>query len=315
MTSSDPIPSDSPKVYYNPPFTFLSRSKRQYLTSFYYEWMESGSKQFFTFKTTPNEQVYLLSIGGKHEMPIPMMEAYIEWLPYYFPHLTYLDIKYDFLEQIPISFQRFRFLQTLDIGGPKLKHIPEEIFPHLTYLETIYLSHAPISQLPNSLGDLTNLIKLEISHCRNLRYLPPSLGNLQNLQKITLQENSICTLPDTLVNCKHLRKVYVAQYDPVASIPLPIGHLITLATSGYNRPDLYAAAKSDRIVRTLFTQIQESGLSSLSEEDFRSLRVHALWTHRELLSDYASDARIVKVLACIDERNSVKIGNKEKLLL
>ena len=58
----------------------------------------------------------------------------------------------------------------------------------MTRLEELDLSDCNLETLPDTLGLLTQLQRLDVSDCMKLRELPSSLGNLANLRRVPCLE-------------------------------------------------------------------------------------------------------------------------------
>lgn len=67
----------------------------------------------------------------------------------------------------------------------------------LPHLEKLYLNGNRLGRLPESIGNLENLIELKISNNR-LIDLPESVGNLQKIQTLEIQDNRLRELPQSV---------------------------------------------------------------------------------------------------------------------
>ncbi|TMC24743.1 MAG: leucine-rich repeat domain-containing protein, partial [Chloroflexi bacterium] len=65
-----------------------------------------------------------------------------------------------------------------------------------------------LTSLPESLGQLTNLRRLDLTG-NQLTSLPEWLGNLVQLRRLYLDENQLTSLPESLGNLLHLEEVHV----------------------------------------------------------------------------------------------------------
>ena len=70
----------------------------------------------------------------------------------------------------------------------------------------LILNYKGVSYIPESIGMLTNLKKLDLRH-NNLTSLPASIGNLRNLGKLWLEANSLTSIPDSIGNLTNLREL------------------------------------------------------------------------------------------------------------
>ena len=65
-------------------------------------------------------------------------------------------------------------------------------------IHELHLSYNGLTSLPDSIGDLRNLQKLDLSGNNGLTSLPDSICNLRNLELLYLSENNLTSLPDSL---------------------------------------------------------------------------------------------------------------------
>src|SRR5258706_3608829 len=92
----------------------------------------------------------------------------------------------------------------LDLRSMALTELPESI-GQLTKLKKLDLSWGykdekqknQLATLPDSLGQLTQLTELNLSD-NQLTALPDSLGQLMQLQSLNLSDNQLTALPDSL---------------------------------------------------------------------------------------------------------------------
>jgi Leucine-rich repeat (LRR) protein len=69
------------------------------------------------------------------------------------------------------------------------------------------LGRSRIESLPESLGQLSNLEKLDLSGCGNLKGLPDSLGGLQHMRHLKLGYSGIESLPESLGQLSNLEEL------------------------------------------------------------------------------------------------------------
>lgn len=86
-------------------------------------------------------------------------------------------------------FKQFNRTSKLELVGLRIYIIPKEIIC-FTQLETLDLSHNPITRLVPQIGQLTQLKVLNLSNNR-IRRLIPEIGRLRNLQQLFLNNNQI----------------------------------------------------------------------------------------------------------------------------
>ncbi|BFG15407.1 hypothetical protein CerSpe_016810 [Prunus speciosa] len=121
----------------------------------------------------------------------------LKYLPTGLRSLTSLErmIIGKFWEELD-SFPAFELpsqIRELDITGwPKLKSLPQEIQHSTTCLEKLIIySFDSMEALPEWLGNLSSLIRLNISDCKNLMYLP-TIEVMQRLTKLETLRISRC---------------------------------------------------------------------------------------------------------------------------
>jgi Leucine-rich repeat (LRR) protein len=85
-----------------------------------------------------------------------------------------------------------------------------------------------IPSLPESLGDMSSLISLDLSAREGLKTLPASLGNLTALEKLSLSSIELATLPDSIAQLKHLNCFDLYKCMNLSKLPCSIGDLESL---------------------------------------------------------------------------------------
>jgi Leucine-rich repeat (LRR) protein len=83
------------------------------------------------------------------------------------------------------------------------------------------LSELELSTLPEALGQLTNLQKLNLSG-NQLTTLPESLGQLTNLQLLYLFDNQLTTLPESLEQLTNLQWLFLNN-NQLTALPESLG--------------------------------------------------------------------------------------------
>ena len=145
--------------------------------------------------------------------------------------LSVLDVSFSNLHNVPIDISQLQSLQLLRMDGCKeLEALPPTI-GQLTDLTILSLRLCTsLKLLPPNLGDLEELRYMHLSGC-GLASLPQSLGGLQNLQRLDL---SFCQqleqLPQALCFLSQLTCLSVAGCEQLMSFPDALGCLCSLMT-------------------------------------------------------------------------------------
>lgn len=113
----------------------------------------------------------------------------------------------------------------LDFRGMGLSELPESL-GQLTQLQSLNLSGNQLTVLPESLGHLTKLEKLNLSS-NQLTTLPMWLGQLTQLQLLELGYNDLVRLPDFIGELQLLHTLGI-EGEKLIEIPASLGHLSEL---------------------------------------------------------------------------------------
>ncbi len=105
-------------------------------------------------------------------------------------------------------------------GSALIEEAHEETVTSLT------LSGRELTELPESIGQLTQLFELELSYNR-LTELPEFVGQLTNLRYLHVTDNQLTTLPDSIVKLTGLWRLYLNN-NQLTLLPESIGQLIEL---------------------------------------------------------------------------------------
>lgn len=109
-------------------------------------------------------------------------------------NLNYLDLSFnDFLGSIPNWISRLSELQFLSFSNnnPLGGIIPESI-GQLSKLQVLKMSHTQLTgTIPESLGSLQNLQTLDLAHCMLNGTIPASLGQISGLRSLNLTGNNL----------------------------------------------------------------------------------------------------------------------------
>ncbi len=135
-------------------------------------------------------------------------------------------------ESLPRDKQKILALTELWLGFNRLTTLPASL-GNLTNLIYLDLRGNHLTTLPASLGNLTNLTALCLDG-NQLTALPASLGNLTNLTLLGLGVNQLTTLPASLGNLTNLTWLSLGC-NPLTTLPTFLGNLTNLESLSLSR--------------------------------------------------------------------------------
>jgi internalin A len=115
----------------------------------------------------------------------------------------------------------------LDLSGKWIQEVPESI-GQLTNLTYLNLSSNQLTALPESIGQLINLTYLNLSS-NQLTALPESIGQLINLTYLNLSSNQLTALPESIGQLINLTYLNLSS-NQLTALPESIGQLSNLAS-------------------------------------------------------------------------------------
>ena len=123
-----------------------------------------------------------------------------------FTELTKLSLRHDSLSRLPASIGCLTNLKFLDISFNSISALPSSIFADLLHLETLMIDSNSLTELP-SLKGLMDLHHLSVSN-NSLLYLPESITSCPKLMSIDVSSNKISELSNdfdwgNLANLQH----------------------------------------------------------------------------------------------------------------
>ncbi len=107
-------------------------------------------------------------------------------------------------------------------GFTSLTELPESI-GNLTNLVQLYIDDNELTTLPESIGNLSNLFYL-VANFNNLTALPDSIGNLSNLLFLDLGYNQISYIPESIGNLSNLQTLWIFD-NQLSTLPDSICNL------------------------------------------------------------------------------------------
>ncbi len=135
----------------------------------------------------------------------------------------------------------------------------------VTTVTTIYGFNKEITYLPNSIGKLSNLQKLNL-YGNKLKEIPNSIGNLTNLQFLSFRGNKLKEIPNSIGNLTNLQELDLCCNE-LTSLPNSIGNLTNLQELDLFRNKLKEIPNS---IGNL-TNLQSLSLGSNPNLDFDSV--------------------------------------------
>jgi len=199
-----------------------------------------ASTEGVALKATKFTELLEITVG-RHSYPldaVSISEIGLTEFPqnlHRFPNLTKLSLTNGTLTHIPASIENLgllsdlnlsgntittvannignlKFLQTLDLSHNELDHVPEGI-SGLSSLVSLILNSNLITEFPDWLSyDLPNLMLLSLSE-NYIDKLPESIGNLQDLKFLGLSGNPINYLPHSILQLYQLQEVHLDSTD------------------------------------------------------------------------------------------------------
>ena len=142
-----------------------------------------------------------------------------------FAQLTRIDLSYNKLSILPISFQSLPNVESFNMSHNELDVFPQGLCS-LKALKTLDLSYNQLSRIPSTIQSLSSLQSLSFSHNR-VESLPVEIGLLAMLTNLQLESNKLSTLAEEIGSCILLESLSVRK-NVLEELPSAVGHLIRL---------------------------------------------------------------------------------------
>ncbi|KAM1341186.1 hypothetical protein ACFX2F_005678 [Malus domestica] len=162
-------------------------------------------------------------------------------------HSSYIIGRYDGVKRFE-AFSEVKCMRTflpLRKGSAYnyLSHqVTSDLLPKLQYLRVLSFNGYRITELPNSIGDLTYLWYLDLSYTA-ISSLPKSISTLYNLQTLILECcYGLKSLPADMSNLINLRHLNNSDVSSLEGMPLKLGRLVNLQSL----PNFMVNAGSDQ---------------------------------------------------------------------
>ncbi|KAJ0641951.1 putative leucine-rich repeat domain superfamily [Helianthus annuus] len=121
-------------------------------------------------------------------------------------------------------------LEVLDIGGLNLKKFPDYIITghSSSSLLELNLEWNDIEDIPSSIGNLHNLVSLDLEGTTAIMELPEDLGQLECLENLNLIFTKVKHLPGSICMLKHLKALHLSRCVRLEKLPEDVGQLESL---------------------------------------------------------------------------------------
>jgi internalin A len=116
-------------------------------------------------------------------------------------------------------------LTSLSLFGKQIKELPEEI-GQLTNLDSLDLSYNQLTTLPETIGQLAKLTFLDLTF-NSLTILPESISQLVTLSELDLSSNNLTTLAESISQLTNLSELDLSS-NKLTTLPESISQLMNL---------------------------------------------------------------------------------------
>jgi Leucine-rich repeat (LRR) protein len=153
--------------------------------------------------TPPAKQLYLYRAGQNLEEFPQEWEGILK--------AQRLSLLRNKLKRLPGRFCAPELFSLL-LGGNPIVSLPASFLRSFQKLRVLDLSHGEFSYLPTELGDLKDLVSLDLSYCENLENLPDTVGKLHVLKHLNVFScMSLKYLPSEVVGLTSLQVLNTNQ--------------------------------------------------------------------------------------------------------
>lgn len=115
-------------------------------------------------------------------------------------------------------------LKRLEIGRLNMSNNSLQHITSLTQLESLYIQSESLKELPKTFLEMKNLKSLSFNFMSELRHMPEWIGEIQSLENLELENMYLETLPASLANLPHLRRLSIYGTRP-ESVPDTLNNL------------------------------------------------------------------------------------------
>ena len=197
-----------------------------------------------------------------------------------------------------ITVENGRVVELTRLRG--LSVLPESI-GYLTCLTKLDLSHSHLQTIPESIQYLTSLIELRL-YAVQLTRLPSSICRLPNLEKLNLSWNRLTDLPPNLGNLTKLKSLYLYKNN-IQILPDSIGDLANLTKLDCSSNNLNTLPDSiGRLTNLKWLECSENNLTILPDSIRNLTNLESL----ELDEGFASNIYFAESLNTISDLTNLK---------
>ncbi|KAL0191115.1 hypothetical protein M9458_013813, partial [Cirrhinus mrigala] len=119
------------------------------------------------------------------------------------------------------------------------------------------LSNNHLMGIPESLANLQNLVKLNLS-CNKLKSLPPAISEMKNLRMLDCSRNQMESIPPVLAQMGHNKLRFVPE--------LPCCKTLKELHCGNNQIEILEADHLKHLSALSFLELRDNKVKSLPEE-------------------------------------------------
>jgi internalin A len=172
---------------------------------------------------------------------------------------------------------------TLDLSAKNLTELPESI-GQLTQLQALHLSDNQLSELPEFIGQLTQLQFLDLSE-NQLTELPESIGQFTQLQSLYLSGNQLSELPEFIGQLTQLQSLHLSD-NQLSELPEFIGQLTQLQSLYLSGNQLSELPESTgQLTQLQSLDLSDNQLTELPESIGQLTRLQYLYLSGNQLSE------------------------------
>ncbi|MEO0341008.1 MAG: hypothetical protein AAF242_17580, partial [Bacteroidota bacterium] len=114
-----------------------------------------------------------------------------------------------------------------DLSANKNLHTLHSSTFSLTTLERLHIHYCGFTQLPEEIGQLTNLTELKVESNQLLTSLPSTIGLLASLESLGLDQCALTELPSTMGGLRNLKSLSIGQ-NQLTDLPASLEYLDNL---------------------------------------------------------------------------------------